>query len=242
VWPDSRIRPHGVFEEVPVRYSVPAFVILAALAAGLALAAPGGGPAAAQTDSPTPTATPYPPASSTITVNFVQDDEPIVVTLATKFLHIDADGERCVIFVSTAVVVTSTVTWMWPLDEVGGQAPECMQGPPTDIRVEWLVLGPDLVPVGTFTAEFTWDGNDLIHEQEVPSELTDFATSTPSVTATPVPAAPGMPPVPTQTAAQLPAGGGPPPTTGSGAIPWAVLSAVIIFATGGALVWRRRWG
>jgi hypothetical protein len=80
-----------------MRYAATALVVFAGLIAGLTLAVSGGGPAqaGAPTESPSPTPTPFPTGSTTITVQFLRNGEPVPPTPVPPPICADLVGDLC---------------------------------------------------------------------------------------------------------------------------------------------------
>lgn len=185
-------------------------VTLAVLGLGSASA---GVPTPTPTSSPTPTATPTPtprptstptpvPGSSTITIRFVRDGEPVTFTGNRE--AIVADGVLCQFPEPAAPYpFPSELNVPWPMGgaEQGlNQPAECTKGPPTTIRFEFSS------EFGLLVAEFVWNGADITIEVEVPP------------LATPTPSAP----------VDLPPGGGAPAISSSADLPvWAIVASGI---------------
>ena len=141
-------------------------VVLLALLAVAGLTA-----VSAQEATPTPT--------STITIRFVRDGQPVTVLLAAPLRRLTAEGVPCPIAITPAGVKSSGFSVDWPLLPAGGEPLECSKGPPTTLRFEFLTVTVS----GVLSAEFVWTGSAVIFDIEVPSEI-------PIITPTPTPPPP----------------------------------------------------
>jgi hypothetical protein len=114
-------------------------------------------------DSPTPTPT-YPPRSSTITIRFVRDGQPVDIYLySVPFDHILADGRPCQYASAAVSGVDDHTVFTWPLGNFFGQAHECRKGPPTQITVKLIA------DVGHLETTLSWTGSDTIVDLDVAS-------------------------------------------------------------------------
>ncbi len=131
-------------------------------------------PAVQATATPTAVtpATPTPAPTSTITIRFVRDGEPVKIGLAAEIKQIIADGIICRFLVPQAAVESSGFFTEWPLPPEEGQPVQCTKGPPTNLRFEFLSLD-----FGLLSTEFTWTGSDVAVDIEAP-ELTPSPTPT----------------------------------------------------------------
>ena len=180
-----------------MRYLAVLVLALGLVAALAAIASRGDtSPAVAGGETPTP----YPAESSTITIRFVENGQPIFATFFKPLADLKGDGVTCFFSVPSTVVTASEFSLGWPLNPDPLQVPECSKGPPTRVFFafdgEW----------GRVSTEVEWVGDDVTVDLEIPV----IATATPSAAASPTP--PGSPtaaPVtPTTTPRQLPQTGG----------------------------------
>ncbi len=108
-------------------------------------------------------ATPAP--TSTITIHFVRDGQPLEVN--TKHPAVIADGVQCPFVVIPESERLSSYTQVW-----GGGSPtfptECTKGPPTTIRFEFE-MGFESLAV-----DVLWTGSDIDVNLEVPGPPTDL--------------------------------------------------------------------
>jgi hypothetical protein len=125
-------------------------------------------PTAGPTDTPGPTAspspTPYPAGSSTITIRFVSNGQPVDLFFLTWPGPFFADGVPCLFPRIEGGGTQFSIKW--PLQAGGGQPVECSKGPPTSLTFEF----------GNLVSEFEWLGGDVTVDLEVPAQT---ATATP---------------------------------------------------------------
>ena len=132
------------------------------------------------TGSPSPTAssapipTPYGGPTSTITIRFIRDGQPVIIR--GNRLKILADGASCNFAEPGAPVDYGPVlTQLWPLDpNFPPQPPECTKGPPTRLRFEFSSQ------FGLLATEFVWSGNDVNVDIVVPAASPSPTTTPPS--------------------------------------------------------------
>ena len=137
------------------------------------LLAAGRGSVSADGETPSP----MPDARSTITIRFVRDGEQITIWTTMPFSKIEADGVLCNIGTTTMPVAVDHFTIPWPLGS-GGLAKECLKGPPTMVRIEFLPYDP--LADRLFDAiggEAEWTGEDTVVDLEVPLEVPGTSTS-----------------------------------------------------------------
>jgi hypothetical protein len=93
-------------------------------------------------------------------------------------------------------------------------APECMKGPPSTLRFEFVPMDPvAFLVLFPIAVEFVWSGSDITVEMEVPADIPVIGQApspTPLASATPKPLTTLSTPTaaPTATPVQLPAAGG----------------------------------
>ena len=113
--------------------------------------------------TPTTSESPSTNGSSTITVRFVNDGQPVNVILGTAVNRITADGKNCGpggVLVYIARSAPGFVT-TWPMREDLVTA-ECTKEPPTELEFRFQhELGP-------FIATVHWQGDDVSVDVEVP--------------------------------------------------------------------------
>jgi len=105
--------------------------------------------------TPTPTT-----ANSTITVHFVQNGSPVIVSFLSFPKRIAADGKECLYPVRE--FTGSEFSLAWPLPSQSGQPEECTKGPPTTVSLEFDGV----------SAEIVWEGNSPNIDVNVPASST----------------------------------------------------------------------
>ena len=114
-----------------------------------------------------PTSTPYP--QSTITVRFVNGGQLVTIGLASSARS--ADGVECPHFqLGTTTVAVGQVSIAWPVAELS-KAPECRKGPPTLLRLEFLLITPAADELLRLSVEANWEGNDLVLDLKIPDRF-----------------------------------------------------------------------
>jgi hypothetical protein len=169
--------------------------VLAVLLSGILLASTAN---AGVPDTPTPTPTPFPPGSSTVSVRFVLDGQPVEVFLLAPIEDLQADGVSCPVPIPQLAAFYPGYSTLWPLGIIGGP-PACSGGPPTEITIFFRS------PVVVFSATIPWRGQTVSVDLEIPEILALTATPVPD---SPTPSNASPSPQPTTTPVSLPFAGG----------------------------------
>lgn len=125
---------------------------------------------AGPTASPDPAATPYP--QTTITIRFVRNGQPVIVTILPERTAIvlggGVDFVDCSQHLSSVTANVSEYKTAWPKPLNQGFPPDCSKGPPTTMRFSFLTPTRHLNPFGIVV---TWTGSEIVADLEVPADI-----------------------------------------------------------------------
>ena len=104
--------------------------------------------------------------SSTITIRFVNDGQPVDVILGARVNEITADGKDCGPSGLGVVILRRASGYVrsWPMTPEKTVNEECANGPPTELTFMFAHER------GPFIATVNWQGEDVTVDLEIPAE------------------------------------------------------------------------
>ena len=150
-------------------------------------------------------------------MRFVNGGQPVSIGLVS--IERSADGVECPpVQLSASTVPPGRASIAWPVAELS-KAPECRKGPPTLLRLEFLLVTPAVDEFLSLSVEANWEGNDLVLDLNIADRFVFAPAPNPN---------------------GLPSGGGPPEGGSTPAVILSVMGAALLAVSAAAVIAQRR--